>query len=1344
MSVEAAVDAGDTSAGKLPGNSEAAPAAEKPDIQTQLDSHAAAQPTLSQAFNAPKDPPALSDGETRVKALKDAGFGDDDVNSWKADAHAALVQGGASEDDINKYWGIKSNPDMKPLGDYFKGNVDSYFKANADDGPINANGQPKKQREAKSYVEALSAGFQTSVSGLENKPPEIVLGDHAERGMKIAQMIGQFAGDWPYMETGAAMGAAAGGAAGAAAVPFIGGPVGALVGGAAGGFAVPQAMRKYLMDSYQKGEVKTAGEFAERAQGVAWEAIKGGVTGVLTAGVGRIAGEFGSEAAGQVTAGASDNVANLAIRGVGTVAQTTSEVATMVSVANAFEGKMPDWDDLINTALMVGGLHATTSVLPKLAAIYANTGARPEEVAQRMNNDVIYKQGVLSGNPDLPLEAQPTNHRGEPIPAEKPIELKAGSEAEGGSIPESKDSGRTPEVNEILSKIGANEKVEPFGQSTTRANFIDYTDNIKVALEAARAKGAEISPEQDAYILSRLLAGSGDVIRQTLEYGVANPVTGEAVPGNEGFNQIMRDLPEGPDGKPDKAGLAAYAIAKRSLELSTRGITPYEGFDGELAEKVVEQGQDKFEAINERRIKAENDVLDWAVKKGAFSEKQAADIKRLNEAHIPFARVQDADYYTGGKSARGDSLMRKIFGSDKQILDPIAQQALNMGALIKRVLVNEVRSTFLDNMTAGGLVDHTGRSNGDGFYLRRSVEQPSASAAKALASELAKRGANIDPESVKVISEKSGLRDDQIAIIRDGKRVVYEGAPGVIQTLKMLEGNKVATDSWTKFLKAFAHLERIGVVGANLAFPFKHIMRGGSLAGVYTKTANLSEGSVPFISTFAAEVLSSPEFFKNGAMVREWVANGGSSNLGAHLENTYIRDNRLGEADEKAPFMGKFWNTVKTPLQFSETAIKMSDGMTRYTEYKRLREGGTGPREAAFRSREIVEDYNKYGLTQGAFQLIRASTAFFGAHVNALDTFYQQAAADPKGITSKLALLSAASAALWWVNKDDDAIKAKGAAQRDLNWQINLTRLSGGGMNNGKPAVIQNFPKPWAPGVFFGSGIEHVLESMFQNNPKADHWEHFGHSLMESVVPHPMPNLLQPMYEQATNRSSFTGMDLVPEDRQRLLPELKYKPYTTESAKLIAKLIGYVPLVRDIGPTKDPLASPAIVENYVHGWTGQLGMSVLQAGDYALEKLGKTPPQAERSTTIAQKWFLNQFLMRFPDGREQDIQDFYDNKERTDEVLNSIKFKKQTPEQAAAIAKAHPDLQFNLDGIGKGIAAARKAIENAQAAPMDPVEKRQQIDTLLFQIFSMAKMGNQQMAEFQKAREASQKKPGGS
>ncbi len=402
----------------------------------------------------------------------------------------------------------------------------------------------------------------------------------------------------------------------------------------------------------------------------------------------------------------------------------------------------------------------------------------------------------------------------------------------------------------------------------------------------------------------------------------------------------------------------------------------------------------------------------------------------------------------------------------------------------------------------------------------------------------------------------------------------------------------------------------------------------------------------------------------------------------------------------------------------------MSDNLSRFTEYKRALEQGKTRDEAAFLSREVTPDFQKVGLQRSA---LRTSVAFMGAHINSLDRMAQSFKEDTQGTILRMSALSGISLATWLVNKDDKDIQDLPNYKKDLYWNFHVPGTD----------MILNVPKPWGPGVLFGSGVERTLDAFVKHDPDA--YKGFGKAVLDTVIPNLLPTMVAPVMDQMANKNLFTGRQLVSEQQQKLLPEMQYQPYTSETAKQIAKLIGYVPGVKDIGPSSDPLASPAVVDNYIRGWTGTIGGMVVKIADQGLRATGvanKNFGPGSVDTPIAEEPILNEFLTRFPSMKSQPIQTFYQNYDATSKVLNSIKFAAKNGDIDAAqrIASQNPELELKLDGINKTISNGRKAIDAIQnKMVMDPVQKRQLIDTAVFQINSAARMGNEMMNEFKKA-----------
>lgn len=1134
----------------------------------------------------------------------------------------------------------------------------------------------------------LGVGAQSSVLGLaaRGKMPDTILPEHADMAMRIGSMVGQFAGDLPAMVAGMIGGAAAG---------TVEAPVVGTIGfGAAGAFAAPPAIRKALMDYYTRNPNPDKRDFVASLMATAWEGIKGGTTGV----------------ASSVTGGLVAPVA-------GKLASAGAELAAMTTVGSALEGHLPHAQDFIDGAIMMGGLHAIGHITgigqpkpeEKLRNVFAATNETPAEIINNAAKDVELKQQLVAGNAQEPEQATPTKLEHDTatetkVEGEKPevigtdTKLVPKDDTDMGlNDPPGKDPVMPAgdEEKEVLSKIGVKGDKPSTTWKQTFDDFyarnVDYLDPLHSAIEEAKRKGADIS--ESAYDLGRVLAAHMDKVRSFLEFGTRDGYDGKI--NGEGLNAIMKDIPDG-----DMNGYRAYAMAKRALELQGRGINPWDNFNEESAQKVVDTGVGRFEEINQRRIDFSNRVLDFAKSKGLFDHDQIEAMKEANKSYIPFNRAFEANEITG--TVKGGSAIREIFGSDKSIVDPILQTYKNTEMIMKKALINEVRATFVDNLNEGGLIG-LGKEGEDlsGKYLNKVKGSRPV----------------FDNAGGVVASITRPLGDNQIAVFRNGVREVYEGTPGVIDSLQRLDGDSTALDITAKVLRGFSNATRIGVV-SNPAFGFAHFFRSQIMSSVYSKT-----GMLPFQSLF-----SLGEFMQgNSEAYQNWLFDGGATGSLFKLDDNYLKDNEVYAANKDAPFIGRAWNAIKKPFEASEAFIKLTDNLSRFTEYKRSIEAGIDPLESAMRSRDVVPDYAKVGLQRS---VLRTGVAFIGAHINSLDRMVEAFTEDPKGTTMKMAVISGMSAALWAINKDDDAINAIPDWQKNTYWNFNISRFSPN-YQGPQDATILRLPKPWAPGIVFGSGAEVALDAFFKNGEHPKELQHFSESFMKSVLPELMPNMLQPIMDQYSNKQAFTGRPLVSADKEKLLPEMQYGPYTSETAKVLGRMIGYVPLVRDIGPSTDPLASPAVVENYIKVWGGTIGAWALKASDWDGRGFQpSTKPEPWENTP-----FIHSFLSRYPSWQDQRIQDFYENKDDADKAFNSAKVAMKMGDFDAAqrIQNAHPDFQVRLNTIAKGISTARRAYENIQDNTNIPaLEKRQLLDSMLFQIGSMAKEGNKMMSDFRR------------
>jgi len=173
------------------------------------------------------------------------------------------------------------------------------------------------------------------------------------------------------------------------------------------------------------------------------------------------------------------------------------------------------------------------------------------------------------------------------------------------------------------------------------------------------------------------------------------------------------------------------------------------------------------------------------------------------------------------------------------------------------------------------------------------------------------------------------------------------------------------------------------------------------------------------------------------------------------------------------------------------------------------------------------------------------------------------------------------------------------------------------------------------------------------------------------------------------------------------------------------------------GGTAKALTTPVLIENYVRGWTGGLGMYALQLADYGLRKAGVVPDPVKPASTLADIPFIKSFVVRYPSASADSIVRFYeqyhDTKIRYDSWMNRAR--EGDIESMARIQAAGGDRIFvTLDGIKDTISQQQQLVNMIFKNPeISKEEKRQLIDTLYYQMISVAQTGNAAFREMNRS-----------
>ncbi len=162
------------------------------------------------------------------------------------------------------------------------------------------------------------------------------------------------------------------------------------------------------------------------------------------------------------------------------------------------------------------------------------------------------------------------------------------------------------------------------------------------------------------------------------------------------------------------------------------------------------------------------------------------------------------------------------------------------------------------------------------------------------------------------------------------------------------------------------------------------------------------------------------------------------------------------------------------------------------------------------------------------------------------------------------------------------------------------------------------------------------------------------------------------------------------------------------------------------------LTTPILIENYIRGWTGNLGVYALDIADSALKRAGLVPDPPRPADTLADMPVIKAFAVRYPSGSAESIQLFYDDYTRNKAYFTTWQAKAQEGDQdaMARIQQAGgPRIFVQLDAFQQTLSEHSHLIRDIWKDPdMQPDEKRQLIDTLYFSEIQIAQAGRQAMA----------------
>ena len=568
----------------------------------------------------------------------------------------------------------------------------------------------------------------------------------------------------------------------------------------------------------------------------------------------------------------------------------------------------------------------------------------------------------------------------------------------------------------ILSRLGEPASGGDWSVAGMKQKWNDAYTNIKDNLNPIHEVETRYSPDgkllsadESPYIQARLTRGSYGKAEHFVEYGTFDPVTRQNT--GRGLKEILKPVEN------DLDGFRKYGMASRAIEKDAQGIET--GINIPEARLAVQQGRAKFEQPFRESVKYNWEVLQYAVKSGLISAKDALKMQDKNKDFFPFYRVmeEEAAQHTPGGALKIRKPVYGMEGSELKILDPVESMIKNTYLFISladRNLARQKAVNFNKTLPPGSQF----------LEKEKPPVHPITVTPEETERALARQGRHVEPDTPDsfAIFRPDAFRPapDKFAVFENGKRQVYNADPRLVAAYEGL--NNESSNLLTRILSVPAKFLR---AGATLApeFIVRNPVRDQFSAFIFS---TLGRGYVPIVD--AINGLGS--ILKNGEGYRNWLKSGGANSAMVSIDRNYVEN--LVRAMKDPSVMGTVKNVAKSPLDLLRGLSELTENATRVGENMRQLKRGASFSEAGYAAREITLDFQRVGAKMHALNSI---IAFFNAQMEGVDRAARAIKANPFAFTAKsVASITLPSLYLWWAQKDDPRVKEIPRWERDMFW----------------------------------------------------------------------------------------------------------------------------------------------------------------------------------------------------------------------------------------------------------------------------------------------------------------------
>jgi hypothetical protein len=1203
-----------------------------------------------------------------LNQLKDAGFNDQEIQDYVAKESKQLLNAGFNNQEVNQYFGVKQT-DTTEIKNYWQSIRDSIVQ------PVVQLGEKKEKG-----IEAVQEGVVKAQEGLIGK--EFDFDTYRERGVgaRINSLITAYntTGKLPDVytttepeDTGYLEGFIERGYTLFGDLPYYlgGGLLGLAAGPKTAAFTaglVPGTIRQMYITALEKGDVDTYEEWWKIFVN---EGIKAGATEGLqltaAAVAPQLAGPIGKNFFGKVAA----------------------QVAGFEGVGSLIKGELPTKDDLVYSTGFFLAFGLGEKGAKKVIEQVKNTGKKPAEIYEDSIIDPTIREDIGSKNIEVARTYERISEvKVEPIKAVETIKSEKSID---------------PDVAKVQEKIS----FDPIEVKTSTKDIINnftfnWLDKLHPILRTVReAEKLGVKTQEgtlNPYELARLQPGMISRGEHFLKYGTLDFKTLEnkSKPLITILEPVTKDMATYKE-------FNTYAVAKRALEKSKQGFET--GIDIKAAENTVKKLDVKYQEIFKQQGEYQKNLLKYLKDSGIINEKTYNVMLEANKDYVPFFRVLEDLGKDGSISKSVANPLKKFKGSDKVIVDPIESIYKNTLHFVTLAERNRSLGELIKIIDQAKAIDPKA-------FPEVSRVKPQLTKTKLTLKEIE----NIVPDISKI--DKTTLENleiirrtqqqigkNEVAYIKDGKREIFDLGNDLGRAWKY------STETSQKLIGSIISLPaRTLRAGATLApeFFLRNAIRDTNSATIFSRN-----GFVLGLDTARGMMIQIKG--KESKIYQDWIKSGGPQSSYVAFDRNYFSKNIAKELTSRPVY-----NLVSKPLEMLRIATEFFENATRLGEFQKaynnsIKKGlnhKQAVERAGFESRNITIDFQKMGAKVGAWNAI---SAFFNARVQGYlklyDTF-KNPETRSKALYIAGASITLPSILLWIANHDDERYKELPQWQKDLFWII----ITG----EGKDSIAWRIPKPFELGYVFGTLPERALDFMLTKDPTAikNFIKDLAFDNATSLLP--IPDIAKPVIEAWSNKSLFTKKPIVPRSLEGVLPEYQYTEYTSETSKILGKLI------RQISGDYSGISSPARIESTINNWTGTLGRTFTTVLDKALIASGVVDDPIKPSETLSDMPIIRAFVVRNPSAGSEYITTFYNKYDKVNKVFNTIDRLQKSGnfEEANKLLTNLPVEATILKSTYRLVQDNDKRVRDIYNSKLfTPNEKRQLIDELYRQMIDISK-----------------------